>query len=40
MTQPIDNDASSFVRFGIAQITGGSVDEDLAERMLERLPVA
>ena len=39
MTQLIDSDAPSFVRFAIAQVTGGSVNEDLAERMLERLPV-
>jgi hypothetical protein len=38
MTQLIETDAPSFVRFGIAQVTRGSVDEDLAERMLERIP--
>src|SRR6266545_4835367 len=39
MTTLIDNDAPSFVRFGIAQVTGGSVDEEQAERMLERIPL-
>jgi pimeloyl-ACP methyl ester carboxylesterase len=39
MTQLIETDAPAFVRFGIAQVTGGSVDEQLAQRMLERLPV-
>jgi hypothetical protein len=39
MSQLIENDAPSFVRFGIAQVTGGSVDEDQAQRMLERLPI-
>jgi pimeloyl-ACP methyl ester carboxylesterase len=38
LTQLIRQDAPSFVRHGIAQVTGGSVDEDLADRMLERLP--
>jgi hypothetical protein len=28
MTQLIKNDAPSFIRYGIAQITGGSADED------------
>jgi pimeloyl-ACP methyl ester carboxylesterase len=38
LTQLIRQDAPGFVRHGIAQVTGGSVDEELAERMLERLP--
>jgi pimeloyl-ACP methyl ester carboxylesterase len=38
LTQLIRQDAPAFVRHGIAQVTGGSVDEELAERMLERLP--
>ena len=38
MTQLIRQDAPSFIRHGIAQATGGSVDEELADRILERLP--
>jgi pimeloyl-ACP methyl ester carboxylesterase len=38
LTQLISQDATSFLRHGIAQATGGSVDEDLAEQMLERVP--
>jgi pimeloyl-ACP methyl ester carboxylesterase len=38
LTQLIRQDAPAFVRHGIAQVTGGSVDEELAEKMLERLP--
>lgn len=38
LTQLISQDAPAFVRHGVAQATGGSVDEELAERILERLP--
>jgi hypothetical protein len=38
ITQLIRQDAHAFIRHGITQVTGGSVDEELAERMLERLP--
>lgn len=38
ITQLIRQDAPAFVRHGITQVTGGSVDEELADRMLERLP--
>jgi pimeloyl-ACP methyl ester carboxylesterase len=38
LTQMISQDAPGFVRHAIAQVTGGSVDQELAERMLERLP--
>ena len=38
MTELIDTDHEAFIRYGIAQATGGSVSEDLAERMIERFP--
>jgi hypothetical protein len=38
MTELIDTDHEAFIRHGIAQATGGSVSEDLAERMIERFP--
>jgi hypothetical protein len=38
LTQLIRQDAPAFVRHGIAQATGGSFDEELADKMLERLP--
>jgi hypothetical protein len=38
MGRLIESDAAAFVRHGIAQVTGGSVDEEQAERMLQRLP--
>jgi hypothetical protein len=38
ITQLIRQDTPAFVRHGITQVTGGSVDEELADRMLERLP--
>jgi len=38
MSQLIESDAAAFVRYGIAQVTRGSVDEEQAERMLQRLP--
>ena len=38
ITQLIRQDHSAFIRHGIAQATGGSVDEDLAGRMLDRIP--
>jgi pimeloyl-ACP methyl ester carboxylesterase len=37
LTQLIRQDAPSFLRHGIAQATGGSVDEELANRILERV---
>ena len=37
-TQLIKQDAPSFVRYGIAQLTKGGVDEELAERIIERIP--
>jgi pimeloyl-ACP methyl ester carboxylesterase len=37
-TQLINQDAPSFVRHGIAQVTKGGVDEELARRIIERIP--
>ena len=37
-TQLIKQDAPSFVRYGIAQLTKGGVDETLAQRIIERVP--
>jgi pimeloyl-ACP methyl ester carboxylesterase len=37
-TQLVKQDAPSFVRYGIAQLTKGGVDEDLAQRIVERIP--
>jgi pimeloyl-ACP methyl ester carboxylesterase len=37
-TQLVKQDARAFVRYGIAQLTKGSVDEQLAERIIERVP--
>jgi hypothetical protein len=38
MTELINKDHEEFVRYAIAQVTGGSVDEELAKRMVERFP--
>jgi hypothetical protein len=38
LTQLLRQDQEAFIRHGIAQATGGSIDQDLAERMLERFP--
>ncbi len=38
MTQVLRQDQRGFIRHGIVQATHGSVDEDLAEQILERLP--
>jgi pimeloyl-ACP methyl ester carboxylesterase len=38
MTELIDKDHEAFLRHGIAQATGGSVDAEQAERMIERFP--
>jgi pimeloyl-ACP methyl ester carboxylesterase len=37
-TQLIRQDAPSFVRYGIAQVTGASIDEELADAILARVP--
>jgi hypothetical protein len=38
LTQLLRQDHDAFIRHGIAQATGGSIDEELAQRMLERFP--
>ena len=38
MTELIRRDALAFIRHGIVQATGGSVDDDLAEEMVGRFP--
>jgi pimeloyl-ACP methyl ester carboxylesterase len=38
MAQLMSQDAASFVRHGLTQITQGSYDEELANRMVERVP--
>ncbi len=38
MTQLLSQDHEAFIRYGIAQSTGGSVGEELAQRMLDRFP--
>ena len=38
ITQLIRQDHEAFIRHGITQATGGSVDEELAQRMLDRIP--
>ena len=38
MTELIGRDHEAFIRYGIAQVTGGAIDDELAERMVERFP--
>ena len=38
LTELIRTDHEAFIRHGIAQATGGSISEELAERMIERIP--
>jgi pimeloyl-ACP methyl ester carboxylesterase len=38
MTELVDKDHEEFLRFGAVQATGGSLDEELAERMIKRFP--
>jgi hypothetical protein len=38
MTQLLSQDHEAFIRYGIAQATGGSIGEDLAQRMIDRFP--
>jgi hypothetical protein len=40
MAQLIREDRGSFARHGLTQLTQGSYDEALAERMIERIPVS
>jgi pimeloyl-ACP methyl ester carboxylesterase len=37
-TQLVRQDTPSFIRYGIAQVTKGGIDEDRAERIIERMP--
>jgi hypothetical protein len=38
MTQLIENDAQSFIRYGIVQSTGGSIGEEEAAQIMSRIP--
>jgi pimeloyl-ACP methyl ester carboxylesterase len=38
MTELVDKDHEEFLRFGAVQATGGSIDEEQAERMIKRFP--
>ncbi len=38
VTQVIENDAPTFLRHAVVQVTQGSADEELAERIVERVP--
>jgi hypothetical protein len=38
MAQLLQQDYESFIRYGIAQVTHGSVDEERAQRMVDRFP--
>jgi pimeloyl-ACP methyl ester carboxylesterase len=38
ITQLIDKDHEQFLRYGITQATGGSIDEEQASRMMQRFP--
>ena len=38
MTELINKDTTAFLRHGIPQATHGSVDEELAEKIIERIP--
>jgi hypothetical protein len=39
MGQLLQSDFSGFVRYGLTQLTQGSIGDELAERMLERIPM-
>jgi hypothetical protein len=39
MGQLLQNDYSAFVRYGLTQFTQGSIGDELAERMLDRIPM-
>jgi pimeloyl-ACP methyl ester carboxylesterase len=38
MSQLISQDAGSFIRYGITQLTQGGYDEDVAQQMVDRVP--
>jgi hypothetical protein len=39
MGQLLQNDYSAFIRYGLTQLTQGSIGDELAKRMLERIPM-
>jgi hypothetical protein len=39
MGQLLQNDFSAFVRYGLTQLTQGSIGDELAKQMLERIPM-
>jgi hypothetical protein len=39
MGQLLQNDYSSFVRYGLTQLTQGSIGDELAKQMVERVPI-
>jgi hypothetical protein len=39
MGQLLQNDYSAFIRYGLTQLTQGSIGDELAKRMLERVPM-
>src|SRR5213592_1506499 len=39
MGQLLQSDYSAFIRYGLTQLTQGSIGDELAERMLERIPM-
>jgi pimeloyl-ACP methyl ester carboxylesterase len=39
MGQLLQSDYSAFVRYGLTQLTQGSIGDELADRMLERIPM-
>ena len=38
MTKLVEQDRAAFIRYAIPQVTHGSVDEELAQRMVDRFP--
>src|SRR2546421_413855 len=38
MGQLLQNDYGAFIRYGLTQLTQGSIGDELAERMVERIP--
>jgi hypothetical protein len=39
MGQLLQNDYAAFVRYGLTQLTGGSIGDELAKQMMERVPM-
>jgi hypothetical protein len=39
MGQLLQNDYAAFIRYGLTQLTQGSIGDELAKRMLERIPM-